>query len=117
MVRKGNYVGVGLKSHKLTKDFKQIRIIRHKGTLFLKEASMTKKIMSVITIIHEQGLDDNGFASLREQIPYWTDFLNEEYGSFDYPSDVKFVKGLGFRVFRNGGGKHKLIYDSDVTEL
>lgn len=47
----------------------------------------------------------------------WTDFLNEEYGSFDYPSEVNFVKGLGYRVFRNSDGKHKIIYESDVIEL
>lgn len=77
---------------------------------------MIKKVMSVITLIHEKGLDD-GVDSLPKQIPYWTDFLNEEHGSFDYPSEVNFVKGLGYRVFRNSDGKHKIIYESDVIEL
>lgn len=72
---------------------------------------MIKKIMSVITFMHEKGLDTKGLDSLKQQMPYWTSFLNNEYGSLDYPAEVTFVKELGYRVFRNSDGKHKLLYE------
>lgn len=80
---------------------------------------MTKKIMAVIHLMHEKGLDQNGTESLMEQIPYWTKLLDEEYAvdSFDYLSELRFIKGVGYRVFRNSKGKHKLVYDSDIREL
>lgn len=72
---------------------------------------MIKKIMKVMSIIHEHGLDANGLDSLRQQIPYWTQFLDGEYNTLDYPDEVTFVKELGYRVFRNSDGKHKLLYE------
>ena len=78
---------------------------------------MIKKLMSIMLLMHEKGLDQNGRDSLKEQIPYWTDLLDEEYGSFDYPEEVRFIKGLGYRVFRNSDGKHKLVYESETIEL
>lgn len=74
-------------------------------------SGLHSKIMSVMTLIHEAGLDQNGTASLKQQIPYWTKMLDEEYGSFDYPAEISFLKGLGYHVFRNPKGKHKLIYE------
>ena len=71
---------------------------------------MITKIMSVMFLLHEKGLDQNGIDSLKEQIPYWTNMLDEDYGSFDYISEIDFVKGLGYRIFRNLDGKHKLVY-------
>lgn len=77
---------------------------------------MIKKIMSVMTLIHEAGLD-NGLDSLKDQIPYWTAFLDKEYGSYDYVAELNFVKELGFRVFRNSEGKHKLVYEDGMREV
>lgn len=64
--------------------------------------------MTVLELIHEDGLDQNGIDSLKQQIPYWAKFLDDEYGSFDYQSEVAFLKELGYRIFRNQEGKHKL---------
>lgn len=77
---------------------------------------MIKKLMSVITLIHEEGLDTDGTESLIKQIPYWTEFLDCELGTLDYSAEVSFVKNLGYRVFRNSEGKHKLVYE-DIKEL
>ena len=72
---------------------------------------MNNKLMSIISLIHEKGLDQNGMESLKDQIPYWTELLNNDYGSLDYPSEVEFLKGLGYRIFRNSNGNHKLVYE------
>lgn len=67
-----------------------------------------RKLMTVLELIHEDGLDQNGIDSLKQQIPYWVKLLDEDYGTLDYPSEVTFLKGLGYRIFRNQEGKHKL---------
>ena len=72
---------------------------------------MNNKLMSIISLMHEKGLDQNGMESLKEQTPYWTELLNNDYGSLDYPSEVEFLKGLGYRIFRNSNGNHKLVYE------
>ena len=66
--------------------------------------------------MHEKGLDQNGKESLKEQIPYWTDFLDKEYDSIDYISEVEFLKALGYRVFRNSNDNHKLVYEDLIIE-
>ena len=71
---------------------------------------MITKIMAIMFLLHKKGLDQNGIDSLKEQIPYWTNMLDEDYGSFDYISEIEFVKGLGYRIFRNLDGKHKIVY-------
>ena len=71
---------------------------------------MNKKLMSIMFLIHEKGLDQNGKEALKEQIPYWTELLDEDYGFMDYVSEVVFLKNLGYRIFRNSNGNHKLVY-------
>lgn len=70
-----------------------------------------RKLMTVLELIHEDGLDQNGIDSLKQQIPYWVKLLDEDYGTLDYPSEVTFLKGIGYRVFRNSEGKHRLVLD------
>lgn len=55
---------------------------------------------------------------LNKLIPYYENLLNEDYknNQYDYIHEVAGLKGLGYRVFRNSNGAHRLKYD-DVLEL
>ena len=75
------------------------------------------EIMEMLQFLHDKGLDGNGAESLKEQIPYWTEFLNKKYGAHGYASLLAFVKGIGYRVFRNSQGKHKIVYEDGFTEI
>lgn len=55
---------------------------------------------------------------LNKLIPYYENLLNEDYknNQYDYMHEVAGLKGLGYRVFRNPEGVHRLKYD-DSLEL
>lgn len=73
---------------------------------------MTKKLLLLIFRLHKIGVD-----SRKDQIPYWTEFLDQEYGDFDYTSELECIKTLGYRVYRNADGKHKLVYEDGMREV
>jgi len=55
---------------------------------------------------------------LNKLIPYYEKLLNEDCknNQYDYIHEVAGLKGLGYRVFRNSEGVHRLKYD-DALEL
>ena len=55
---------------------------------------------------------------LNKLIPYYENLLDEDYinNQYDYIHEIAGLKGLGYRVFRNTNGAHRLKYD-DALEL
>ena len=65
--------------------------------------------------LSSENFDPNFF---QENVSYYAELLDEDYVSnqYDYVHEVAFLKGLGYRIFRNSKGKHMLKYE-DYIEL
>ena len=70
---------------------------------------MTNHIINTLSFFHENGLDSGGRDTLIKQIPYWQVLLDEDYKTPDYQYELSFIKGMGYRVYRNPEGKHKVL--------